>query len=218
MLDKTDISVCIIDYGMGNLRSVYRTVEQMVTRPILSADPHVIKQADKLILPGVGHFRQGMINLRDSGIMEVMDQRVCQEGTPILGICLGMQLFTSYSEEGDCEGLGWIDAKTSKFDSTLSSKPYFKVPHMGWNTLTAANNSALTSGVNEDDEFYFCHSYYVTCEDTQHVTSTCRYGLDFHASIQRDNIHGVQFHPEKSHGDGAQLIRQFIGLGQEALV
>lgn len=211
MRDKTDIKVCIVDYGLGNLRSVYNKVADICLDPVLSSNPKDIMAAEKLILPGVGHFAQGMKNLESFGIREALEEKVIAQGTPILGICLGMQLFTSHSEEGDCNGLGWIEAETRRFDKQAISNPHFKTPHMGWNTLdvTTAGEDVFGS-VDAQDELYFCHSYYVDCPQDHLVTAYADYGLRFVASVAKDNIIGMQFHPEKSHDIGAKLISDFI--------
>jgi len=213
MQDKLNINVCIVDYGMGNLRSVYNKVSSMATRPLLSSNHKDIMAADKLILPGVGQFGQGMKNLKEAGLIEVLEEKVLKQGCPILGICLGMQLFTQSSEEGEAAGLGWIDARTVKFDASQVDNPHFSVPHMGWNTIETQPDSPIYQGLSNTDELYFCHSYYVECNDASVIASRCSYGIEFTASVQKNNIYGMQFHPEKSHDKGALLIENFIALG-----
>lgn len=218
MQDKSTSTVCIIDYGMGNLRSVYNKVAQMTDQVILSADPEDLFRADKLILPGVGHFKQGMDNLKSRGLYEALLERVLLHKTPILGICLGMQLFSRYSEEGDCEGLGWIDAITMRIDSAAMEQTKVKVPHMGWNTLEIKEPHNYYEGISPEEELYFCHSYHVFCADEADVVSRTHYGIDMVASVEKDNIHGMQFHPEKSHDSGALLIKNFVGEAQTVSV
>jgi len=157
-------------------------------------------------LPGVGHFSRAMENLTTYDLIGALHQKVLQEKTPILGICLGMQLITSYSEEGDCEGLGWISARTEKFE--MFEKTGLKVPHMGWNEVAFPTNHFLSEGL-VDPRFYFVHSYKVTCESMDHVLCTTNHGVEFHSGIQKDNIMGVQFHPEKSHAFGMRLLENF---------
>jgi len=207
---KPDMKVTIIDYGMGNLRSVYNRVKDMCTNPVLSADPKDILDADRLILPGVGHFKQGMLNLEQSGLRAAMEQRVLKDEVPILGICLGMQLFTESSEEGDTRGLGWVPAVTRKFDASKVDNRHFKVPHMGWNTLEVRPGAKVFSELTAQDEMYFCHSYYVECNADELVLADCSYGIRFTAAFAKGNITGMQFHPEKSHAVGANVMRNFI--------
>ena len=209
------MTVTVIDYGMGNLRSVFNKVKAMVTDARLSADPADILAADALILPGVGHFQNGMKNLKEMGLLGPLEQKVLKEGTPILGICLGMQLFSKFSEEGNTEGLGWIDARTVKFDTETVQNPYFKIPHMGWNTLEHKGQSALLKGVDESEEFYFCHSYHFVCQDEAAIVTRCQYGYEFTSSVQKGNIHGVQFHPEKSHDIGFKMIQNFLSIHEK---
>ncbi len=198
--------VVVIDYGMGNLRSVLNRTKAAVSDTVISSDPTVIASADKLILPGVGHFAKGMQNLKERGILSVLRRKVEEENTPILGICLGMQLFSKSSEEGDATGLGWIDATTRKFDNALP----IKVPHMGWNTLKIVRNNAITTDLPLDEQFYFCHSFFFDCADPADIVTRTTYGLEFTSSVQRGNVYGVQFHPEKSHDWGAQLMADFL--------
>lgn len=195
----------IIDYGMGNLRSVEKAFNRINANPIVSAKKEDILNATKLVLPGVGFFKGGMDRLNELGLTEILNQKVLVEKTPILGICLGMQLFTSHSEEGDTDGLNWIPAQTVGFE--LSK---YKVPHMGWNTVTPNQDNKLFTGIADDDTFYHVHSYYVKCDKPENVLGTTEYEIDFHSSIIKDNIVGVQFHPEKSHGAGLKLLENFI--------
>lgn len=216
MQDKLNLKVTVIDYGMGNLRSVLNKVKDVVTNPILSGDPADIMNADRLILPGVGHYAQGIKNLEEMGLRAALEQRVLEDGIPILGICLGMQLFSEFSEEGDAAGLGWIQAKTVKFDKSKARSPHFKVPHMGWNTLNWKNGYGPVSEHELEDEFYFCHSYHMVCSNESDIVSTADYGYEVVASVRKGNIYGVQFHPEKSHDQGADMIMDFIRQAGQA--
>jgi len=211
MQDKKSVSVCIIDYGMGNLRSVYRKVCESSSDVIVSTEKEDILRAEKLILPGVGHFKVGMDNLRSRGLIPVLEEKVLVQKTPILGICLGMQLFSRYSEEGNVEGLSWLNAETLEIDSKLADGRSIKVPHMGWNTLELSTDDSTYRGITAEDELYFCHTYHVRCADEQDVRSRTNYGTSLVASVRKDNIYGMQFHPEKSHDAGALLIANFVG-------
>lgn len=202
--------IVIVDYGLGNLRSVQKAFERIGVHAQISGDVSVIQKSERLVLPGVGHFAKGMENLKRSGLIEVLNKSVLQDKTPILGICLGMQLMTSHSEEGDCEGLNWIDAQTIKFEKDPTKK--FKVPHIGWNSIELKNQSNIIRGLESDAQFYFVHSYYVICNDESDVLSRTEYGRNFHSGFQKDNIIGVQFHPEKSYTNGLQMLKNFSVL------
>jgi glutamine amidotransferase len=202
--------IVIIDYGMGNLRSVFNKFRRMGYIPEISSDPEVIKKADKLILPGVGHFAKGMNNLKERGIIDVLNDKVLNDKTQIFGICLGMQLFSEYGEEGDCKGLGWIKANTVRF--RINDKTKFKIPHIGWNTVNIVNKAGIDDFLNNDDFFYFVHSYYVHCLDNSDIWMTSWYEFEFVSAIKKNNIFGTQFHPEKSHDAGFKLLKKFIEL------
>lgn len=193
---------------MGNLRSVYRKFERLGARVSISAAPATIAQADKLVLPGVGHFANGVQKLKESGIWDVLNQRVLLDRIPILGICLGMQLMANYSEEGETEGLGWFDAEVVHFK--VSDSRIYKVPHMGWNTAELQKESVLFRSVSETAMFYFVHSYHYKSHDVQDVLTFTTYDYPFVSAVEKGNIFGTQFHPEKSHDFGEQLIRNFI--------
>ncbi|RCR67612.1 imidazole glycerol phosphate synthase subunit HisH [Larkinella punicea] len=202
--------IVIIDYGMGNLRSVQKKFERLHRQVCISSDIRVIAKADKLVLPGVGHFANGVRKLKESGIWDVMNHKVLVEKTPILGICLGMQLMARHSEEGDVEGLGWFDAEVVRF--RIENERRYKVPHMGWNTARVTKESPIFNDIPEDTLFYFVHSYYVACKEKRDVLAMTRYECSFASAIVKDNIYGTQFHPEKSHDWGAVLIENFIGI------
>jgi glutamine amidotransferase len=198
--------VAIINYGLGNLASIQNMFKKIGIKSIITNDPNEIKAADRLLLPGVGHFAKGMENLNKSGLIPVIEDCIFQNKKPILGICLGMQLMTNRSEEGDCEGLGWIDAQTIKFkfdDNNL------KIPHMGWSEVIY-QNQLINSQLENSPRYYFVHSYHVVCNSNENVLATCDYGKEFTCGIQRDNIWGVQFHPEKSHSHGKKLLTIFV--------
>lgn len=201
--------IVVVDCGMGNLKSVVRGLNKAGTTAIVSSAAQDVSAAERIVLPGVGSFDRGMKNLADGGLMTVLKRKVLEERTPLLGICVGHQMLTSFSEEGGAEGLGWIDGQSTRLP-VESDAGSFKVPHMGWNTLQVKRNCSLLAGINEDACFYFAHSYCVTCEEDSSVVATTTYGRTFAAVVQRDNIFGVQFHPEKSHANGITILRNFL--------
>ena len=202
-------SILILDYGMGNLRSVQKAFERIKVQAKISNDRNEIINADKLVLPGVGHFERGINNLKERGLVDVLNEAVLVKKIPILGICLGMQLMTEYSEEGNVEGFGWIKAQTLKFSFENIG---LKIPHMGWNNLSIKKNASLYHGINQDDFFYFVHSYFVKCNNERNVSTETNYGKMFVSSFQEGNIYGCQFHPEKSHYAGLQMLENFAEL------
>jgi imidazole glycerol-phosphate synthase subunit HisH len=198
--------IVVIDYGMGNLRSVQKAFNRIGCNAVISSSETDILNAGKLILPGVGHFKMGMEKLKEAGLVNLLNKKIIEDKIPVLGICLGMQLMTKFSEEGNIEGLGWIDAQTLRFKAENKN---IKIPHMGWNSLSVKEN-ILFNGLKNDDTFYFVHSYYVKCNKQENVLSTTNYGIEFHSGISSENITGVQFHPEKSHSKGLLLLKNFI--------
>ena len=198
--------ITIVDYGMGNLGSIRNMLAKIGVDSEITADPEAVMAAQKLILPGVGAFDAGMQSLERSGLRAVLDERVLNARVPTLGICLGMQLMTRHSSEGDRAGLGWIDAQVRRFESAASG---LKVPHMGWNLVAPARPAALLDDLPMESRFYFVHSYYVECRDSSDVLLTTTYGRRFDSALQRGNVWGVQFHPEKSHKFGMQLLTNF---------
>lgn len=199
--------VAIVDYGMGNLHSVKRKLDRIGVHPQLTSDPDEVLRADKLLLPGVGHFGKAMEHLVTMGLAPALHEAVVVRKTPILGICLGMQLFARHSEEGDAEGLGWIDADVVRF---AIDDRRLKVPHMGWNSVSVARSNPLLEGVTEGTEFYFVHAYHLVCRDNRDVLSETVYGYPFTSVVQQGSVYGVQFHPEKSHDAGEILLRRFL--------
>jgi glutamine amidotransferase len=200
--------IVIIDYGAGNLRSLFSKVQEIDSNVMLTSNPKDVERADKILLPGVGFFASAIENLRKYDFVPVLNKKVIEEKTPFLGICLGMQLLTKRSEEGNAKGLGWIDAETKKFK--FSENNSLKIPHMGWNNLIVKKQSPLLQDVPEDFLFYFTHSYNVQCNDKSDIVATTKYGYEFVSIIQKDNICGVQFHPEKSHLKGMKIIENFL--------
>jgi len=202
--------VAIVDYGMGNLHSVRRKLDRIGVHAQLTSDPDELLRADKRLLPGVGHFGKAMEHLGSLGLVPALNEAVALRKTPILGICLGMQLFARRSEEGGVEGLGWLDADVVRFG--VEDTRRFKVPHMGWNGVRIARSSPMLEGVTGQTEFYFVHAYHMVCRDSGDVLCDTDYGYAFTSVVQRENLYGVQFHPEKSHDAGEALLRNFLSL------
>lgn len=200
----------IIDYGLGNPASVQNMLNRVGLRAFVSGKADELAQADGLVLPGVGHFAAGMQNLSDRGLVSFLRSHLSESQVPFLGICLGMQLLAKHSEEGDVEGLGLVDARIVKFRRETMAKP-LPVPHMGWNVVTAERRTLLTAGLSSDSRFYFVHSYYAVTDDPTLAVLTTEYGQRFVSGFQRDNIAGVQFHPEKSHSFGKSLLASYFG-------
>lgn len=202
--------VAILDYGVGNTGSIVNMFKRIGAKAEATADPNRILAADRLVLPGVGAFDTAAERLERSGLPSLLRQKVISERTPILGICLGMQLLMEGSDEGKLPGLGWIRGRTRGFASLRI--PGLKIPHMGWNDVRIARPSPLLDNFESEMRFYFVHSYYVECSDPGDVILTCDYGTPFHAAVQRENIFGTQFHPEKSHRFGKRLLENFTAL------
>ncbi len=199
----------IVDYEMGNLGSIKNMLKAIGHGSTISARPEEIVAAERLILAGVGAFDAGMSNLERLGLIDVLREAVVERGAPVLGICLGMQLLSRSSQEGELAGLGWIDARTMRF-APPTRESGLKIPHMGWNQVTAQRGCALWGLPQEEMRFYFVHSYHVVCEDPGDVLGTTHHGHDFVSVVGRDNILGVQFHPEKSHKFGKMLLQNFV--------
>ena len=203
--------IVIIDYGMGNLGSILNMLKKIGAEAIISSNITEIEKAKKLILPGVGAFDSGMKNIMGLGLVSVLNERVLRGKIPLLGICLGMQLLTRRSEEGTLQGLGWFDADTLKFKFDKVQNG-LRIPHMGWNYINVEKKHSLLNDLGENPRFYFVHSYHVVCDKVEDILATTSYGYDFTYAIIRDNIFGVQFHPEKSHKYGMKLLKNFIEL------
>lgn len=205
--------ITIIDYGMGNLRSVWMKFERLKLESKVSRDPKDIINASHLILPGVGHFAEGMKNIEEFGLLEILNEAVLQKQIPILGICLGMQLLTKHSEEGNVEGLGWIDGKTKKFNfQSYDPNLKLRIPHVGWNSVEWLKKSVLSKDLDTNERFYFTHSYAVEIEVESEAIGTTEHGYPFVSVVEKRNIYGTQFHPEKSHLNGLKLIENFCSL------
>lgn len=201
--------ITIVDYGMGNSGSILNMLAKIGSEAVLTADPEQIRQARKLILPGVGAFDRGMRRLRSLGLVSLLTEKVVHEHTPILGICLGMQLFAKASEEGTCEGLGWVNAQCLRFRFN-GELPSRRIPHMGWNAALSQKPHPMLDGQEEDARYYFVHSYHVQCGNPDDVLATTEYGIRFTSALACGAIIGVQFHPEKSLRWGMQMFRRFV--------
>lgn len=204
--------IVIIDYGMGNLGSIQNMLSRVGAREtIVSSHPDVISKAEKLILPGVGAFDTAIDRLRSGGFIELLAHKAGIEKVPVLGICLGMQLLFERSEEGRLEGLGWIEGEVRRFNFE-SNKEVLRIPHMGWNIVVQNKQSPIFVEMFPENRFYFVHSYHAVCRNSEDVLMQTNYGHDFTSAVQRDNIFGVQFHPEKSHKFGKKLLENFARL------
>ena len=202
--------IVIVDYGTGNLNSVRRSLDRLRAGSIISSNPNDISSADKIILPGVGHFGNAMSNLREFNLLDALHEAVLVKQKPILGICLGMELMARNSEEGNTSGLGWFDAEVVRFN--ISDKRRYKIPQMGWNNIRIKKNSLLMKNISELSEFYFVHSYHLKTNDQSDILNETEYESIYTSAIEKDNIFGVQYHPEKSHDAGDQLIRNFVEM------
>lgn len=205
--------IVVVDYGMGNLGSIRNMFSHLGITAVISSDPAAVRTADKLVLSGVGAFDHGMKHLEERGLIPVLRERALGQGIPLLGICLGMQLLTRCSEEGERPGLGWVEAATVRFRfEDEQQQARLKIPHMGWNRVFCRQDSVLFRDMHPEPRFYFVHSYHVVCEDTADVLCTTHHGCDFTAALERGNLYGVQFHPEKSHKYGMKLLANFAEL------
>ncbi|MFN3491806.1 MAG: imidazole glycerol phosphate synthase subunit HisH [Anaerolineales bacterium] len=200
--------IVIVDYGVGNLGSIKNMFKKIGYKAEPSSDPEVLRQAEKLILPGVGAFDAGMSKLRERGLIDLLNELVLEKKTPVLGHCLGMQLMTKKSAEGTETGLGWVEAECIRF-TFEQHQSHLKIPHMGWNEINVQRQHPIVSGLETDARFYFVHTYHVVCKNEADVVAYTDYGYNFASIIQKENIIGAQFHPEKSHKFGMQFLKNF---------
>jgi glutamine amidotransferase len=199
--------IAVVDYGLGNIYAFLNIFKQLQIPAAAVSCASALEGADKIILPGVGSFDWAMQLLENSGMKAELNRRVLDAKVPVLGVCLGMQLMARKSEEGNAEGLGWIDAEVKKFD-TRNWKSEARLPHMGWNTAQPHSTNDILWGLTEN-RFYFLHSYYISPVHTETSLASTHYQDDFVCAVHRENIYGVQFHPEKSHSSGIQLLKNF---------
>jgi glutamine amidotransferase len=202
--------VVIIDCGMGNLFSVKKKFRKLGEDITVTSNPAEINNADKILLPGVGHFGKAMDNLKSLNLLDTLNENVLIKKKPILGICLGMQLMAKRSEEGNAEGLGWFDAEVIHFN--VADKLRYKIPHTGWNQITKVKDSMLMKDIPDAAEFYFVHSYHFKCNNPQDALNLTEYEYSFVSAVEKVNIFGVQYHPEKSHDIGIKMLNNFIAL------
>lgn len=202
-------AITIVDYKMGNLRSVEKTCKSVGANVILTSDPEKIASATKLILPGVGHFGEAMKQLHQLNLYNTLNSAVLERKVPIMGICLGMQLMAASSEEGSCEGLGWFDAQVVRFK--IKDTLRYKVPNTGWNSANIEKEHTIFEGI-ETPEFYFVHAYHMVCNRNEDVLCSTHYESDFTSAVSKENLVGFQFHPEKSHDAGKSLFRNFMSF------
>ena len=201
--------VTIVDYGVGNLSSIQNMLKKGGTAALISGSETDITAASKLLLPGMGHFDNCMQRFNASGLRSIIEKKILEEKIPVLGICVGLQMFMESSEEGNEPGLGWVSGKTIRFKPEQMDAS-LKIPHMGWQDVYCNKSSRLWNGL-EGSRCYFAHSFYVVPSQVGDILLTANYGYDFTVGIEKDNIAGVQFHPEKSHRFGMQFLQNFVG-------
>ena len=202
--------VTIVDCGIGNIKSVQRMVEAIDGTAQIISDPSEIETAQRLILPGVGAFDAGMGALDRGGWIDPLNRMALERKIPVLGICLGMQLLCRRSEEGTADGLGWISADVRRIDT--GGNPRLKIPHMGWTITCPTRTNPLIPDDGGEQRFYYVHKFRAVCDDPAHALALAEYGTTFTSAVNRDNIYGVQFHPEKSHRFGMALMRRFLAI------
>ena len=200
--------IAIVNYGSGNIQAIANIYRRLAVPFVIASSPADLEGAERVILPGVGAFDQAMDELNHSGLRQALDHIVLEKRTPLLGICVGMQLLAKRSDEGALPGLGWIDGEVRKFEPNDQTPP-MRLPHMGWNDVRPAVTHSLFDGVELESGYYFLHSYYFACHRPGDVLATTTYGNEFASAVARDNVFGVQFHPEKSHAAGIQLLKNF---------
>ncbi len=203
--------ITIIDYGVGNIFAFQNVYKRLNIPTKIAKTKQDLADAKKLILPGVGSFDYAMTQLNASGMREKLDELVLEKKVPVIGICVGMQIMGNRSDEGKLEGLKWIDSDILKFDENLIQQRT-KLPHMGWNDVNPINNHPLFIGLEKEAIFYFLHSFYFKCKNETESIAVSNYGISFSSAVHRENIYGIQFHPEKSHQYGEKLLHNFANL------
>lgn len=203
--------IVLIDYGVGNISAFLNIYKQLNIPARTAKTESELDGAQKIILPGVGHFDYAMQRFNDSGMRERVNKLVIQDKIPVVGICVGMQMMAGKSDEGELEGLGWIDADVVKFDDAQRSAK-MPLPHMGWNDVYPTKSNPLFTGLETDARFYFLHSYYFKCHRPEDNIAEADYGIRFTCSVNKENVYGIQCHPEKSHHFGIQLLKNFAEL------
>jgi len=203
--------ITIIDFGVGNIKAFYNIFKKLSVEVKIAQKPEDLLGSSKLILPGVGHFDYAMKRFSESGMLNIVDDMVLNKNLPILGICVGMQMLAKSSEEGKLPGLGWIDATVKKIDVNLLTQST-RLPHMGWNDVTVKNKNLLLSNLDSNSRFYFLHSYFFEPKFENDLIAYSNYGKNFTCVVNHKNIYGVQFHPEKSHHFGIQLLQNFANI------
>ena len=203
--------IAIIDYGLGNIRAFANIYKQLNIPFKVAQQVQDLNDITKIILPGVGAFDYAMDQLNSSGMRDDLDDLVLNKKVPVIGICVGMQMLAGSSDEGKLPGLNWLDASVKKFDDKIFSYATH-LPHMGWNDIIAVKENKLLYGLETEAKFYFLHSYYFHCNNAQDTIAMTDYGLNFSCAVNKENIYGVQFHPEKSHQYGIQLLKNFAEL------
>jgi glutamine amidotransferase len=203
--------IAVVDLGIGNISSIGNIIKKTEGDFFICKNPQDLSRAEKIIIPGVGSFDHGVKGLSEGNWINALNDSVLNEKKNVLGICLGMQLMCKHSAEGKLKGLGWIDADVMHFDFN-NVEGNLKIPHMGWNTIRLKKSNRLITSSEEEKRFYFVHSYHVVCHDNEDVLTNSHYGYEFASAFNKNNIYGVQFHPEKSHRFGMDLIKNFIAL------
>ena len=203
--------IAIIDYGLGNVKAFQNVFNRLRIQNSIVKNRETLNDAEKIILPGVGSFDNAMNLLNKSGMRETLDRLVLEDNIPVLGVCVGMQIMAKSSEEGSSPGLGWINAHVHKF-SQADEKPVLRLPHMGWNSIHQKSDSDLLVGITRESYFYFLHSFYFKNAIGSEALATTNYGKLFTSIVRSKNIYGVQFHPEKSHDAGVQLLKNYSGI------
>lgn len=203
--------IAIIDYGSGNIQAIKNIYKKLKIKCKFVSEPSQLDGVNKIILPGVGAFDEAMTQLNESGLREVLDLMVLEQKIPVLGVCVGMQIMATSSDEGELDGLGWFNAQVKLFDEhIINHKP--KLPHMGWNEIQTMSDHSIFTSIDTEKGYYFLHSYYFECHDEKDVLATTNYGEVFHCAVNKGNIYGFQFHPEKSHSNGINLFKNFAEL------